>query len=50
MGLTWGKSERYNCSSIRGNHMNFGGPSPAGLSDRLRSPFYIEHPYHQDAL
>ena len=26
--------------SIRGNHMNFGGPSAAGLADGLRSVFF----------
>ena len=29
MGLAWGKRERYGRSSIRGNHMNLGGPAAA---------------------
>jgi hypothetical protein len=31
--------ERYGRSSIRGNQMNLGGPSAAGLADRLRAVF-----------
>src|SRR5512137_1318995 len=32
--------ERYGRSSIRGNHMNLGGPAATGLADRLRAVFF----------
>ena len=32
--------KRYGRSSIRGNHMNLGGPAAAGLADRLRAVFF----------
>jgi len=32
--------ERYGRSSIRGNHMNLGGPSAAGLADGLGAVFF----------
>jgi hypothetical protein len=31
--LAGGQRERYGCSSIRGNHMNLGGPSATGFSN-----------------
>jgi hypothetical protein len=31
------RCERYGCSSIRGNHMNLGGPTASRFSDGLRS-------------
>jgi len=34
------KRERYCRSSIRGNHMNLGGPTSTGLSDGLRAVFF----------
>ena len=40
MGLTRGKGEGHRCSSIRGNHMNLGGPPAPGLADGLRSVFF----------
>ncbi len=42
-GASWawrGKRERYGRSSIRGNHMNLGGPAAAGLADGLRAVFF----------
>jgi hypothetical protein len=35
-----GECKGYGCSSIRGNHMNPGGPSTSGFSDCLRSVFF----------
>ena len=35
-----GERERQSRSSIRGNHMNFGGPSASRLADGLRSVFF----------
>jgi len=32
--------KRYGRSSIRGNHMNLGGPSASGLADGLRAVFF----------
>jgi transposase InsO family protein len=40
---------RYGCSSIRGNHMDLGGPPASGLSDCLRSVF-LTHRCRQDEL
>jgi len=40
VGLAWGQGKRYGRSSIRGNHMNLGGPSPAGLADGLGAVFF----------
>ena len=34
------QGKRYGRSSIRGNHMNLGGPAAAGLADRLRAVFF----------
>ena len=34
------RGERYGCSSIRGNHMNLGGPTASGLADGLGSVFF----------
>src|SRR4029077_2317708 len=34
------KGKGYCRSSIRGNHMNFGGPSPWGSADGLRAVFF----------
>ena len=39
-GLSGRKRECYGCSSIRGNHMNRGGPSGPALADSLRSVFF----------
>src|SRR6478752_8413804 len=38
--LSRGQRERYGRSSIRGNHMNLGGPSPARFADGLRAVFF----------
>src|SRR4249919_7386 len=38
--LSGRQAKRYGRSSIRGNHMNLGGPSAAGLADRLRAVFF----------
>ena len=40
MRLARGEGERYGRSSIRGNHMNLGGPSAAGLADGLGAVFF----------
>ena len=40
VGLSGRKGERYGRSSIRGNHMNLGGPSAARLSDGLGTVFF----------
>ncbi len=34
------EAERHGRSSIRGNHMNLGVPSPSGFSDGLRTVFF----------
>ena len=39
VGLSRGERKRYRRASIRGNHMNLGGPSATGLADRLGSFF-----------
>jgi hypothetical protein len=39
-GLARRESKGYGRSSIRGNHMNLGGPSAAGFSDGLRAVFF----------
>src|SRR5208337_118242 len=39
-GLARRKREGYGRSSIRGNHMNLGGPSAPGFSDGLGSVFF----------
>ena len=33
VGLSRREAERHGCSSIRGNHMNLGGPTATGLAD-----------------
>jgi hypothetical protein len=38
--LTWREREGYGRPSIRGNHMNLGGPSAAGFSDGLGPVFF----------
>ena len=40
VGLSGGKREGDSRSSIRGNHMNFGGPAAAGFADGLRAVFF----------
>ena len=40
MGLARGQSKRYGRSSIRGNQMNLGGPSAAGLTNGVRAVFF----------
>ena len=40
--------KRYGRSSIRGNHMNLGGPSTSGFADRLRAVFLTPR-FHRDA-
>ena len=40
MRLAWRQRERYGRSSIRGNHMNLGGPSCARLADGLGAVFF----------
>ena len=40
VGLSGREGERYGCSSIRGNHMNLGGPTATGLADGLGSVFF----------
>ena len=40
VGLARGQRKGYGRSSIRGNHMNLGGPSAAGLADGLRAVFF----------
>ena len=40
VGLAGGQRKRYDRSSIRGNQMNLGGPSGAGLADDLRAVFF----------
>ena len=40
VGLTRRERKGYSSSSIRGNHMNLGGPAPAGPADGLRHPFF----------
>ena len=39
VGLPRGERDRYGGSSIRGNHMNLGGPTASGLADGLWSVF-----------
>lgn len=38
--LPSGQRKRYGCSSIRGNHMNLGGPAASGFSDGLGAVFF----------
>ena len=40
VGLARREGKGYGCSSIRGNHMNLGGPAAPGLADGLRSVFF----------
>jgi hypothetical protein len=40
VGLAGRQRKRYGRSSIRGNHMNLGGPSCAGLADGLGAVFF----------
>jgi len=40
MRLARRQTKRYCRSSIRGNHMNLGGPSSSGLADGLRAVFF----------
>jgi hypothetical protein len=40
VGVAWRKRKSHGRSSIRGNHMNLGGPSAAAFADRLRSVFF----------
>ena len=40
MGITRRECEGYCGPSIRGNHMNLGGPSAAGFADGLGSVFF----------
>ena len=47
VGLPRGQRQGYGRSSIRGNPMNFGGPTTAGLANRLESVF-LRHPCRRD--
>ena len=47
MGLSGRQRERHRRSSIRGNQMNLGGPSPAGLADGLWTGF-LAHPSRRE--
>ena len=47
VGLARGQGKRYGRSSIRGNQMNLGGPSAAGLANGLRAVF-LTPPCHPD--
>jgi hypothetical protein len=49
MGLSGRQRERYNCSVIRGNQMNFGIPSSRGFSDALTTVFLMPLS-HRDEL
>ena len=40
VGLSGGQRERDGTPSIRGNHMNFGGPPASGFADGLRAVFF----------
>ncbi len=43
------QGEGYGRSSIRGNQMNLGVPSPARLADWLEVRFFLERPCRPDA-
>lgn len=40
MDVAWREGKGYGRSSIRGNHMNLGGPSPPGFADGLWAVFF----------
>ena len=47
VGLAWRKGKGYGRSSIRGNHMNLGGPPPRDLPMAC-GPFFLTPPCRRD--
>ena len=50
VGLSRREREGDGRSSIRGNHMNLGGPTATRLADGLGTVFFLARPSHRDGL